>query len=158
MAGIYNADIFCDSCINGIKEDICTDLWSESFGNETPDGVAITDFESWEELDNHLRDMDESLYDSDEYPKYCSDSEESDTPQHCGGCGTFLGNDLTTYGNDYVREAVNEDLESGCTDSVAISEWMPFYDYLDYMEQCANCGDYAELNCDDECLDCECNC
>ena len=57
--------------------------------------------------------------DSDDYPQGPTDQGESDCPEHCGSCGVFLENDLTTDGYDYVREAVaNND---------APKVWQEFY-------------------------------
>jgi hypothetical protein len=41
---------------------------------------------------------DERTYDSDDYPKgpYPDGGGESDSPEHCDGCGVFLRNPLTT--------------------------------------------------------------
>lgn len=54
-------------------------------------------------------------------------SDEWDTPYHCAGCGAFLELPLSGYGRAYVLEAVIEALASG-RESVAVSEWAPFYD------------------------------
>jgi len=179
MAGIFQADIFCDDCIDDIKSRIAMELWHSGVGSDCPDGTDNVYHSSYEELCRYLDDMDERTYDSYDYPKHCSDDEESDCPQHCGSgedclnyeelhdgwrCGYFFGNSLTTDGNDYVESAVNEDLLSGCTDSPAVALWMPCYDYLDYVGQCSDCGNWAEeLDCDlcSECIkkeDCDaCN-
>ena len=88
MAYIYCADIYCDSCGEAIKE----------------------------ELDQR------GLTPADEYPKWVSDSEKSDCPQHCGNhakcleaieldSGRKIGaptGELTTYGVEYLREAIAE--------------------------------------------------
>jgi len=93
-------------------------------------------------------------YDSDSYPYYCDiENQECDTPQHCASCHEFLGNPLTSYGEDYVVEAVNDDLRAGRMDSVAITEWMPYYD-LSYLEPCSHCGEYSDSLEDDKCEDC----
>jgi len=141
MAGIYCSDIFCDECIEDIKETI----WLNN--SETLDELR----NEWEEREGF---DDETHYDSGEYPKHCRDDEESDCPQHCGNgsdclnaeeyidgekCGYFFENALTSVGSDYVREEVREDLEGGC-ESVATKLWMPFYDYIDYGVTCVECG------------------
>jgi hypothetical protein len=172
MAAIYAADIFCDDCADDIRWRICRELWDDKDTAECPDGCPVADFDDIDELEEYLRDfMDERNYDSDAYPKGCSDDEESDSPQHCGShgdcvnaevlsdgssCGYFFGNSLTFDGDDYVREAVREDRLAGCNDSVACELWAPCYDYIDFgpEDQCAACGDYAELNDDDECEGC----
>jgi len=174
MAAIYSADVFCDGCAEEIKVSVCDDLWGHPGRHECPDGTDVAEFDSREELDDHLRGMDDRTYDSDSYPKYCGDDEESDCPQHCGShadcvnaevcadgtkIGYFFGNDLTTDGADYVRSAVREDVESGCTDSVAIEVWFPCYDWIEWGDvgHCDDCGALAILSdCagDDVCDDC----
>lgn len=99
MAAIYAADIWCDSCGYAIRDSIK----AEGKAPENPD--------------------DERTYDSDEYPKYASDDEESDSPQHCGSgetcleadtlsdgskVGKLIGTELTDDGVEYVREAIAE--------------------------------------------------
>lgn len=134
MAGIYAADIYCDDCIEYIKERVTRDLWAERPESECPDGADCLAFADLGELKDYLEGMDERTYDSGDYPKGCYGSSESDCPEHCGDCGEFLENDLTSDGNDYVVEAVNADLAAGCNDSVACTVWAPFYDYLDFEE------------------------
>ncbi len=130
MAGIYNADIFCDDCI----EDIKNAIWQAS-----GDHAEFDTREDWEEAKGF---DDERAYDSDEYPKYCDDDEESDSPQHCGShddclnpttCpdGTVVshcfGNSLTSYGEDYVKEAVR--------DGGSVAElWREVYYWIDFEE------------------------
>jgi hypothetical protein len=105
MAAIYAADVWCDDCADRIRDDIANDMWDwnvERARNECPDGTPVSDFNSPRELNDYLRGMNESDYDSGEYPKWCSDDEESDCPQHCADCGYFFGNSLTSEGADYV--------------------------------------------------------
>ena len=175
MAGIYQADVFCDDCINEIKDRLAAE-WFESISRDgLPDGADIEDgFESVADLNDYLRGMDERNYDSDQYPKWCSDDEESDCPEHCGShedclnaeelsdgtkCGHCFGNSLTSDGADYVVSAVNEDRLAGDTGSVACELWADVYFYLDYSEvvQCASCGDWVDECGLDEFDDCE-NC
>jgi hypothetical protein len=117
--------------------------------NECPDGTPVSDFNSPRELNDYLRGMNESDYDSGEYPKWCSDDEESDCPQHCADCGYFFGNSLTSEGADYVISAVNESRLDG-DDNPVTEEWAECYDYLDFVQRCDGCGEYADL--DDEYL------
>lgn len=174
MASIYAANIYCDGCTEEIKESICNDLWDGAIGDTCPDGTSVADFDTREALDEYLREMNERDYDSDSYPKHCSDDEESDCPQHCGShadcvdaevcadgtkIGHFFGNSLTSDGADYVREAVRDDLESGCTDSVAIEIWFPYYYWVDWGDigNCDGCGKLAILsdyNGENICADC----
>ena len=167
MAGIYQADIWCDDCIEDIKRRIGRELVD---GNDRSgmlefllDEAYVGVEEDVTEVVNILDSLSESDYDSDDYPKYASSDGESDYPEHCGSgpdcinafdycdgskCGEFLENNLTTEGNDYVVETVNEAIRNGYTDSVALTVWKPFYDYLDYAEECWCCGVLNdELDC-----------
>jgi len=167
MAGIYCADIYCDDCIEDIKEKIAIELWESRDYSDLPDGLASALFEDCKKLKEALDSMNKRDYDSDEYPKYCSGEKKSNSPQHCGGganclnsktCsdgekyGYFFENNLTTKGSDYVKEAVNDALVDGRTD-VAVELWMPCYDYINYHEECA-CGTYDDLDENNECGDC----
>ena len=157
MAGIYQADIFCDDCTDCIKRRIAEDSFDDISRIGLPDGADIEDgFESVADLADYLDGMDERLYDSDAYPKYCSGNEESDCPQHCGGCGEFMENQLTSDGNDYVIEAVNESRING-EDNAVTEEWAAYYSYLDFHEKCEECGKFAELDCTTYgvCITCE---
>ncbi len=73
---------------------------------------------------------DERDYDSGDFPKGPCDEGDSDTPSHCDDCGTFLESDLTSEGERYVVEAVQEARAAGCIDRVSVTEWAPFYSYL----------------------------
>lgn len=154
MAAIYNGDIYCDACAEDIKKRIANVILENG---ECPDGADAFEFEDFDDLLDYLECMDERNYDSGEFPKHCDDGEESDSPEHCGShedclnptylndgskVGHFFGNALTSYGQEYVKEMVNENLKNG-RDSVAVMLWMPYYDYIDYDEQCATCGEYA---------------
>lgn len=101
MPYIYDADTYCDSCGEEIKARIL---------------ASATDEE-------RERFQDEHDYDSGEFPKWMSDDEESDCPQHCAcqdDCleaevlpdgtriGALLSTSLTTYGAEYVKTAVAE--------------------------------------------------
>lgn len=103
---MYQAALWCEDCGNAIRARL------------DAEGKAPQDPE------------DEYSFDSDDYPKgpYSDGGGEADTPQHCDGCGTFLENDLTSEGAEYVREACQSDRASGRLDSVALTEWAPFYD------------------------------
>ena len=98
LAYIYQADLWCESCGESIRDDII----AAGHAPEDPD--------------------DETSYDSNEYPKGpCDDGGgEADSPQHCAAhrkCinalqlhgmlfGCALENPLTADGVAYVREAV----------------------------------------------------
>lgn len=92
-AFIYRADIYCEGCGNAIKRDLDT-------------ASLVT------------------LEDSDHYPQgpYCNGGGEADCPQHCGACGVFLENPLTSDGVEYVREALTSD-----GDASILAEWRDFY-------------------------------
>ena len=86
-AYIYRADIYCESCVEKIK-------------------AAI-------DADRHSRGYVAPLYereDSDRYPQgpYANGGGESDSPQHCGKCGDFLENPLTSQGQLYLTEMLTE--------------------------------------------------
>jgi len=154
MAGIYCADIYCDDCVEDIKNRIADELWNDCASAMTPDGFVTREhFHNREELELYLENMDERDYDSDSYPKYCSDDEESDCPQHCGShedcldptllsdgskVGHCFGNDLTSVGVEYVKEAVR--------DGGLVAElWRETYDWIDFPNECEECG----RDCDD---------
>ena len=135
MAAIYQAKLYCDDCADDIRERI----WLESEW-----GTIYNHQKQWEEAIGY---DDEELYDSNNYPKWCHDDEESDTPDHCSNgdecingeeledgskCGYFFGNSLTEAGEAYVKAAVCEDIEAGIDDGVSCTVWMPYYSYIDY--------------------------
>ena len=94
-AYIYRAALYCAVCAKSIKV-------------ETPLAVR---YESW-------------FDDSENYPQgpYPAGGGESDTPNHCDECGTFLENPLTTDGMEYV-EAAQEDALVGAVAKM----WADFY-------------------------------
>ena len=168
MAAIFAADTWCEDCADSIRSRIAAELWDMPVPRTMPDWSDDTDFQDLDELRDYLDSMDERTYDSDDYPKYCSEDDESDSPMHCGdifnclnpiefsdgsNCAYFFGNDLTSDGEEYVKNAVNEGRISG-TDNKVTELWADCYSYLDYYEQCANCGDYADLDDDDLCTEC----
>lgn len=144
MAYIYDADIFCDDC----GKSICQRITAEGFAPDDPD--------------------DEGSYDSGEYPKYVDGSSESDSPEHCASgddclnsikfsdgqeIGVWLGNELTSYGEDYTIEAV---LEGGDVADL----WRGYYDYLDFTITivCNGCGIDFDIDDVDEnnfCIGCQ---
>ena len=99
MAYIYQADIYCDRC----GEDIRRRLTAEGLAPANP--------------------IDETTFDSDDFPKVDGEGYEVDCPQHCGSgadClepeiiggekyGKLLEHVLTKTGADYVRSAHAED-------------------------------------------------
>ncbi len=146
---IYAADMWCEDCAEEIKRRI------------RAEGNAPTD------------EDDQGSYDSDEFPKDCDVSCESDTVEHCAAgedcinaidfgdwkIGCWLENDLTDSGNDYVMEAVREGRE-GAFDNDVTELWAEYYDYLDFrvMMVCNGCQEDFESDDLDEynyCSDCE---
>ena len=103
---MYQAALWCEDCGNAIRARLDTE------------GSAPEDSD------------DECSWDSDDYPKgpYTDGGGEADCPQHCDGCGAFLENDLTDDGRDYVLDLCLADRERGRLDSVALTQWAPFYD------------------------------
>src|SRR5262245_39730866 len=104
---MYQADLYCEECGEGLKERI----W----------GAHDLQILLGEDFDPN----DETTWDSDEYPKgpYLEGGGESDSPCHCGShgdccnaitlengskVGAFLENPLTTHGLDYVQNAIQE--------------------------------------------------
>ena len=91
MPAIYQADTWCDSCADSIRQQL------------NPNNLPIGG---------------ENEYDSDEYPKHMEEDEEGDTPQHCGSgetcleaetlpsgakIGKLLSRTLTDDGVEYVK-------------------------------------------------------
>ena len=121
---IYRAALYCADC----GEEIRAGLVALGKAPEDPDN--------------------ERTYDSGDYPKgpFGDGGGEADTPSHCDGCGVFLENPLTSYGEAYVCEAVVEALSQivdqgrEAVDSVAWFEWRPFYG----VQISAHCGDATE--------------
>jgi len=108
LAYVYQAELLCDGCAARIVE-------TQLKGREPSE-------------------------DSDSWPQgpYANGGGESDSPQHCGGCGEFLGNPLTPEGAAYVRK---ESEPYGAPDSTweeiarraeadgkaTLAEWIRFY-------------------------------
>jgi hypothetical protein len=94
---IYDADLLCADCGEKVKERLAPP--------DDPDS--------------------EESFDSDDYPQgpYGEGGGESDTPQHCGSCGMFLGNPLTKDGVDYVAMAI----EGNDGDPKILEIWRDFY-------------------------------
>jgi hypothetical protein len=95
-AYIFQADIYCSDCARNIREML--------------------------PLDARASD------DSDSYPQgpYANGGGESDVPEHCAECGTFLENPLTSEGYDYLRNECRSGPIDGYNDTV--KEWLAYYD------------------------------
>lgn len=184
MAAIYQADVYCDDCAEDIKRRICTELLAREGSDWRTGLLELIDLEDLEELHQFeesaavdslielLDCVDQREYDSDEYPKGCDDDETSDSPSHCGShedclnptvlidgskVGHFFENNLTEYGEEYVRDTVCEDIRAGRTDSVACTVWAPYYDWIDWgsIGRCTGCDNLSEdLDEDSYCEDC----
>lgn len=113
MPYAYCADLYCDDCGNAMREAI----------DETGRGPDDP--------------SDEASYDSDDYPKWVSADDETDSPFHCGsgdGCPNatdgippLVTERLTADGVAYVREAI----ESADGNPAVLAMWAEeFADYL----------------------------
>ena len=108
---VYQAELLCDQCGERARAKL------DAAGGWTP------------------RDPEDfATYDSNDYPKgpFPDSGGESDSPEHCSQCEIFLRNPLTTEGERWVRDRVREDLAAGNKNSLAIKQWMPYYDYIDF--------------------------
>jgi hypothetical protein len=106
---IFGGDLFCEECGAKTQEEM------------TDNGEAPAD------------PSNEDTYDSDDYPKgpFPDGGGEADSPQHCGDCGVFLENALTSEGLAYVQEAVeahDADRLGLKGNSAIIAEWRQFYE------------------------------
>ena len=95
---IYNADIYCVDCAQ------------EMIDEYRERGIAD--------------DGDSNTFPQGPYP---NGGEEADCPQHCGDCGVFLENSLTSDGADYVLSHIADDPD--CENAVT-QQWREWYDYL----------------------------
>jgi len=88
-AYIYAADIYCEDCGRAIRDRLTPPA--------TPD--------------------DEHTYDSGDFPKgpYGDAGGESDCPQNCADCGTYLAAPLTSAGVQYIIDYLAEALQRGRT-------------------------------------------
>ena len=69
--------------------------------------------------------------DSDTFPQGpCEESNgESDTPQHCAGCGCFLENPLTPDGYAYVQTALDVYGATGNGNREILQQWARRYGF-----------------------------
>lgn len=126
---VYQADVWCDACGKAIEERL------------RAEGKAPEDT------------LDEGSYDSDDYPKWGDDDEESDCPQHCAAgaeClsptiingepyGAIMGT-LTTEGREYVKD--QHYLKPGPVTRF----WLRWYD-LECSEECGQAEGHACAKC-----------
>jgi hypothetical protein len=126
---LYNAALWCGPCI--IKALVAQ-------RKAAPGAIDMLPAQALEQIVSANGYTSESDYDSDDLPKgpYADGGGEADTPQHCDGCGQFLGNPLTGDGLIYVEDALRRCLTtnklSGGTNGAAV-DWAEFYkDELDF--------------------------
>ena len=151
---IYRADLYCEDCVEGIMEngldendqkERYDDYINERTGRIEIAGIELSvdaarileeydptaydcGFSDW--LDGELKAgifLDAESSDPDDFPQECNQEGggEADGPQHCGDCGVFLENALTTDGDTYVKEhwdSMDEDIQE-------------FYSYLEPEEE-----------------------
>ncbi len=98
---MYQADLYCAGCSEKIKTDI-----------QTKDPLH------WQ-----AKQTDSSDYPQGPYP---DGGGEADCPHHCGNCGAFLKNPLTSAGYNYVQEALQQHLHTG---SECIGKWFVYYGF-----------------------------
>jgi hypothetical protein len=122
-AYIYRAALWCGPCI--IKA-----LVAER--KAAPGTIDMSPAEALEQIVSANGFTSEGHYDSDDLPKgpYAEGGGEADAPQHCDGCGQFLGNPLTVDGLIYVENMIRDYLTTkkvsgAATD--ALIEWADFY-------------------------------
>jgi len=102
---MYNADLYYEECGCSIQDR----LTKEGKAPANPD--------------------DQFSYDSGDYPvgPYPNGGGDSDSPKHCGGCGVFLENPLTSEGERYVGRLYLESLQTGKM-SPTLAEWIAYYE------------------------------
>ena len=118
-AYIYKAALYCSDCVEEIEEDL--------------KATCPVDPQAQHRHVPLYEAIEQGLFDTDDYPAgpYSDGGGEADTPQHCEGCGLFLENSLTTDGNNYVLEALQELQEpTEYTNRAVLQEWSDYYNYL----------------------------
>lgn len=87
--------------------------------------------------------------DSDSYPQgpYANGGGDSDSPQHCARCLTFLENPLTVDGVAYVRELMSR--SNPIHPSTALLEWADYY-----ATELCHCSDVADDDSSGVCVPC----
>jgi hypothetical protein len=100
---LYKAALWCGSCI--VKT-----LVAER--KAAPGAIDIVPAEALEQIVSANGFTRESDHDSAELPKgpHADGGGEAHTPQHCDGCGQFLGNPLTDDVLIYVEDALRRGL------------------------------------------------
>ena len=124
-AYIYRAGLWCGACV--IKALVAA-------RKAAPGAIAMSPAEALQQIVSANGFTSESDYDSDDLPKgpYAQGGGEADTPQHCEGCGQFLGNPLTSDGVLWVEDVIRGCLTTRKAAAVT-NEWADFYkDELDF--------------------------
>jgi hypothetical protein len=100
-AYIYRAALWCGPCI--IKA-----LVAER--KAAPGAIDMSLAEVLQQIVSANGFTSESHYDSDDLPKgpHAEGGGEADAPQHCDGCGQFLGNPLTVDGLICVENMIRD--------------------------------------------------
>lgn len=147
MPAIYCADCYCDSCADKLREVIRSD---RAIAGEPP-----------------IDESDERSYDSDEFPKYMSEDEESDTPEHCASqadcleaetlpsghkIGKMLSHSLTGEGVKYVEEYIAEGGEVAEFWREQFSSAGYDFNLTDIAERCPDFGEFWQAYCDALCF------
>lgn len=96
---IYQAELLCEQCGNA----------------------------EYKRLQGNLN-ADWKYWDSDTFPQGPGGG-EADSPQHCGQCGVFLENPLTSDGEKWLVTALQG---SDTTPGSIVTQWAEYYDY-DYL-------------------------
>jgi len=128
-AYVYRAALWCGPCL--IKA-----LAAER--KAAPGAIDIFPAEVLQQIVSANGFTSESHYDSDDLPKgpYAEGGGEADAPQHCEGCGQFLGNPLTVDGLICVENVIRDYLTTKNVNGAAtgaVIEWADFYkDELDF--------------------------
>ena len=168
MCYVYAGDIYCDGCAALIKREVAIGIYGGNGLVVGPDCDGYYEYETVDDVVDYLDSLDERDYDSGDYPKYGSDDEACDSPQHCGSgpdcvnaielsdgskCGDLIGNDLTADGVEYVKDAVR-------AGGVVADLWRDEFDWIDFdddEEECDICGHTGpeeEFDCG-MCADCQ---
>lgn len=142
---MYQAALYCAEC----GEKLMRDLVSQG---KLPGGILVG-------IDGERLtiDLDETTYDSDDFPKYCHEEGASDSPSHCASdaecenaldltkygdipelhgaetrkIGAWLENDLTSEGEAALIEMVSE--ENPTPYQAALHAfWREVYDSVDF--------------------------
>lgn len=121
-AYIFQASLYCEQCIEAIKETRKDDCGICGGFHAVIDSMDCRGFNQ-----ETGEPREETMYDSDDYPKgpYSDGGGEADSPQHCDTCNAFLENPLTRDGRDYVQGLIDNPQHR---DTGHLAAWAEFYD------------------------------